>query len=75
MADGPKLSNKTSFYLDPEKIRKLKSRLALVGKSISGWMREQIDKFLEKGDKQDAKKKENGSEESNNPDIDSDRTA
>lgn len=50
-------TNKTSFYLDPEKIKKLKSKLALQGRSMSGWIQEKIDEYLKKGGKKNAKKK------------------
>jgi len=39
-------TNKTSFYLDPDKVARLKSKLALEKRSMSGWIQEHIDNFL-----------------------------
>ena len=37
---------RTTFFIEVEKIRLLKSKLALIGKSVSQWIKEQIDKYL-----------------------------
>jgi len=39
---------KVAVYLDEDHLRKLKSELALKGKTLSGWVREVIEKELKK---------------------------
>ena len=38
-----------SIYVDEEKHKKMKAVLILEGKSLSEWVREEMDKFLAKG--------------------------
>ena len=42
-----KEQKRVTVYMDEEKHRRAKSKLALLGKTLSGWIRELVDKLLE----------------------------